>query len=175
MVAFLAAGLLNFAATYGQTYLTSWVGQRALQDLRRQIFRHLQRLSIGFYSRNKAGVLISRMTNDVQALDQLVTDGIVTLFSASLTLIGTAAILLAMDMKLALITFTVFPVLAIASVAFRIASADAYRMTQGEDRLDHLVPPGDAVGRADRARVRPGAAARTASSRASTTRTATPT
>ncbi len=130
MVAFLAAGLLNFAATYGQTYLTSWVGQRALQDLRRQIFRHLQRLSIGFYSRNKAGVLISRMTNDVQALDQLVTDGIVTLFSASLTLIGTAAILLAMDVELALITFTVFPVLAIASVAFRIASADAYRMTR---------------------------------------------
>ena len=130
MVAFLGAGLVNFGATYAQTYLTSWVGQRALQDLRRQIFRHLQRLSIGFYSRNKAGVLISRMTNDVQALDQLVTDGIVTLFSASLTLLGTAAILMAMDMELALITFTVFPVLALASVAFRIASADAYRMTR---------------------------------------------
>ncbi len=65
-----------------QTYLVSWVGQRALQDLRTRIFSHLQSLSIGFYSRNKAGVLISRLTNDVQALDQLVSDGIVTLFSA---------------------------------------------------------------------------------------------
>ena len=59
-----------------------------------RIFAHLQSLSIGFYSRNKAGVLISRLTNDVQALDQLVTDGIVTLFSSTLTLLGTAAILL---------------------------------------------------------------------------------
>ena len=130
MIAFLGAAVVNFGATYAQTYLTSWVGQRALQDLRRQIFRHLQRLSIGFYSRNKAGVLISRMTNDVQALDQLVTDGIVTLFSASLTLLGTAAILLALDVKLALITFSVFPVLALASLAFRIASADAYKATR---------------------------------------------
>ncbi len=130
MIAFLGAAAVNFGATFAQTYLTSWVGQRALQDLRRQIFRHLQRLSIGFYSRNKAGVLISRMTNDVQALDQLVTDGIVTLFSASLTLLGTAAILLALDVKLALITFAVFPVLALASLAFRIASAGAYRATR---------------------------------------------
>ena len=59
-----------------QTYLVDWVGQRALQDLRLRIFAHLQRLSIGFYSRNKAGVLISRLTNDIQALDQLVTDGV---------------------------------------------------------------------------------------------------
>ena len=60
-----------------QTYLINWVGQRALQDLRLELFEHLQRLSIGFYSRNKTGVLISRITNDVQALDQLVTEGIV--------------------------------------------------------------------------------------------------
>ena len=59
------------------------MGQRALQDLRIQIFAHLQTLSIGFYSRNRAGVLVSRMTNDVEALDQLVTDGVVTLFQSS--------------------------------------------------------------------------------------------
>ena len=81
LLVFVGAGL-NWAATYVQTYLVSWVGQRALQDLRTRIFSHFQSLSIGFYSRNKAGVLISRLTNDVQALDQLVTDGIVTLFSA---------------------------------------------------------------------------------------------
>jgi len=130
LIAFLAAAALNWGATYAQTYLVSWIGQRALQDLRTRVFSHLQSLSIGFYSRNKTGVLISRLTNDVQALDQLVTDGIVTLFSASLTLIGTAGILLFLDPELALVTFAVFPVLAVGSVAFRIASADAYRLTR---------------------------------------------
>ena len=81
LIVFVAAALLNWGATYAQTYLINWVGQRALQDLRIELFEHLQRLSIGFYSRNKTGVLISRITNDVQALDQLVTDGMQTLFS----------------------------------------------------------------------------------------------
>ena len=101
-----------------------------LQDLRIQLFAHLQTLSIGFYSRRQAGVIISRLTNDVQALDQLVSDGIVTLFGSSLTLVGTAVILLVLDWQLALITFLVFPVLGIGSVAFRIISADAYRATR---------------------------------------------
>ena len=130
LVLFVVAALVNWGATYVQTYLVSWVGQRALQDLRSTLFEHLQRLSIGFYSRNKAGVIISRLTNDVQALDQLVTDGIVTLFSATLTLIGTAAILVALDPSLALVTFLTFPVLFVASVAFRIASSGAYRLTR---------------------------------------------
>jgi len=130
LIAFLVAAGLNWAATYAQTYLVGWVGQRALQDLRTRVFSHLQSLSIGFYSRNKTGVLISRLTNDVQALDQLVSDGIVTLFSASLTLVGTAGILLFLDAELALVTFAVFPVLALGSLAFRIASSDAYRLTR---------------------------------------------
>ncbi|MDP9134531.1 MAG: ABC transporter ATP-binding protein, partial [Actinomycetota bacterium] len=129
-IAFLGAAAINFAGTYAQTYLTSWIGQRALADLRRRIFAHLQTLSIGFYSRNRSGVLISRLTNDVQALDALVTDGIVTLFAATLTLFGTAAILVALDPGLALVTFLVFPVLFGASIAFRIASAGAYRLTR---------------------------------------------
>ncbi len=130
LIVFIAAALINWVATYAQTYLVNWVGQRALQDLRERIFSHLQRLSIGFYSRNKTGVLISRLTNDVQALDQLVTDGVVTLFSSTLTLLGTAAILLFLDAELALITFLTFPVLAVGSVAFRLASAGAYRLTR---------------------------------------------
>jgi ATP-binding cassette subfamily B protein len=130
LIVFIAAALINWVATYAQTYLVNWVGQRALQDLRERIFAHLQRLSIGFYSRNKTGVLISRLTNDVQALDQLVTDGVVTLFSSTLTLLGTAAILLLLDAELALITFLTFPVLAVGSVAFRLASAGAYRLTR---------------------------------------------
>jgi len=127
---FVLAATVNWVATYAQTYLVNRVGQRALQDLRVRIFAHLQRLSIGFYSRNRAGVVISRLTNDVQALDQLVTDGVVTLFSSTLTLVGTAAILLLMDVELALLTFLCFPVLALGSVVFRLVSASAYRRTR---------------------------------------------
>jgi ABC-type multidrug transport system fused ATPase/permease subunit len=130
VIAFVTAAVLNWGASYVQTYLINWVGQRALQDLRVEVFEHLQRLSIGFYSRNRAGVLISRLTNDVQALDQLVTEGISTLFSATLTLVGTAVILVVLDPGLALITFLTFPVLLVASVAFRLASAGAYRLTR---------------------------------------------
>jgi ABC-type multidrug transport system fused ATPase/permease subunit len=130
VVAFIASALIYWGATYAQTYLVGWVGQRVLQDLRIQLFAHLQSLSIGFYSRRQAGVIISRVTNDVQALDQLVSDGIVTLFGASLTLVGTAVILVVLDWQLALLTFLVFPVLGIGSFAFRIISADAYRATR---------------------------------------------
>ncbi len=130
VVLFLVAALLNWAATYAETFLINWIGQRALQDLRLQIFSHLQRLSIGFHSRNKAGVLISRITNDVEALDQLVTDGIATLFGSSLTLLGTTAILVALDPGLALVTFSVFPILLAGSLAFRIVSSGAYRLTR---------------------------------------------
>jgi ATP-binding cassette subfamily B protein len=130
VAAFVVSALLYWAATYAQTYLVGWIGQRVLQDLRIQLFAHLQSLSIGFYSRRQAGVIISRLTNDVQALDQLVSDGIVTLFGSSLTLVGTAAILVVLDWQLALLTFLVFPVLGIGSVAFRIVSADAYRATR---------------------------------------------
>ena len=130
LIVFVGAALLNWGATYVQTFLINWVGQRALQDLRIQIFRHLQRLSIGFYSRNKAGVLISRLTNDVQALDQLVTEGMQTLFSSTLTLVGITVILLLLDPALALVTFLTFPLLLIGSVLFRLASSGAYRLTR---------------------------------------------
>jgi ATP-binding cassette, subfamily B, bacterial len=130
VIAFVAAAVVNWGAAWMETYLVNWVGQRALQDLRIQIFSHLQRLSIGFYSRNRAGVLISRLTNDVEALDQLVTDGIYTIFSAGLTLIGTAVILVVLDWHLALVTFAAFPILLGASLLFRIKSAGAYRATR---------------------------------------------
>ncbi len=130
VAAFLASAVIYAVATYAQTYLVGWVGQRALQDLRLQLFAHLQRLSIGFYSRNRAGVIISRITNDVEALDQLVSDGIATLFQSGLMLIGVVVILFVMDSKLALLTFIALPLLALGALAFRIASADAYRLTR---------------------------------------------
>nr|MBA3747001.1 ABC transporter ATP-binding protein [Solirubrobacterales bacterium] len=130
VVAFVVSALVLWGATYLQTYLVGWVGQRALQDLRLQIFAHLQSQPIGFYERRQAGQLISRMTNDVQALDSLVTDSVVTLFQSSLMLIGTMAILAWLDLELALLTFLIFPVMALGSLAFRVVSADAYKRTR---------------------------------------------
>jgi ABC-type multidrug transport system fused ATPase/permease subunit len=130
VAAFLASALIYLVMSYAQTYLVGWVGQRTLQDLRLQLFSHLQRLSIGFYSRNRAGVIISRITNDVEALDQLVEDGLATLIQSGLMLIGVVVILFVMDSHLALLTFLALPLLALGGVAFRIASADAYRLTR---------------------------------------------
>jgi ABC-type multidrug transport system fused ATPase/permease subunit len=127
---FLLSAIVYGVATYAQTYLVGWVGQRALQDLRLKLFAHLQSLSIGFYSRNIAGVVISRMTNDVEALDQLVEDGLATLIQSSLTLLGVVIILLVLDFHLALLTFLSLPLLFAGALAFRIASADAYRRTR---------------------------------------------
>jgi ATP-binding cassette subfamily B protein len=87
-------------------------------------------MPVGFYERRSAGVLISRMTNDVDALNSLVTDTIVTLFQATLTLLGSIVILLLLDWQLALLVFLIFPVMAVASLLFRIASADAYKRTR---------------------------------------------
>jgi ABC-type multidrug transport system fused ATPase/permease subunit len=128
--AFLLSAVLVWVMTYAQTYLVGWVGQRALADLRIRIFTHLQSLPIGFYESRPAGVLISRMTNDVEALDSLVTDSVVTLFQSGLTLIGTVVILVSLDVKLALITFCIFPLLAAGSLWFRLTSAGAFRRTR---------------------------------------------
>jgi len=125
--AFVAAGLLNWIAGYAQTYYTGWVGERMLADLRSQLFRHLQKLSLGFYERNRAGVIISRLTNDVEALDQLVTDGVTSLVQNSLTLLGTAIALFIFDWRLALATLSVIPLMSIATVLFRVRSTRAYR------------------------------------------------
>jgi ATP-binding cassette subfamily B protein len=130
VVLFIVSALVVWGTSYIQTYLTNWVGQRALQDLRLDIFRHLQEMPVGFYERRPAGVLISRMTNDVEALESMVTDSITTLFQATLTLIGSIAILLWFDVELALLTFIIFPVMAVGSLAFRLASADAFRRTR---------------------------------------------
>ncbi len=130
VIAFLVSALLVWAATYAQTYLVGWVGQRALADLRIRIFEHLQSQPIGFYESRPAGVLISRMTNDVEALESLVTDSVVTLFQSGLTLIGAIGVLLYLDVDLALLTFCVVPFVAGASIWFRLVSAGAFRRTR---------------------------------------------
>ncbi|HEU5104921.1 MAG TPA: ABC transporter ATP-binding protein [Solirubrobacterales bacterium] len=130
VVAFVAVSVIYAAATYLQTYMVGWIGTRVLQDLRERVFTHIQSMSIGFFTRRSPGVLISRMTNDIEALNQLVTTGVVTMFSSTLTLFGVVVILLLLDVKLALITFLTFPLLAIASLVFRVVSAGTYRATR---------------------------------------------
>ncbi len=127
VTAFVFISIAGVVFSYGQTYFTGWTGERMLADLRDHLFRHLQRLSLGFFERNRAGVLISRITNDVEALDQLVTDGFTSLIQNTLTLVGAAVILFILSWKLALATLVVIPALAIASVIFRKKSGTSYR------------------------------------------------
>jgi len=127
VVAFLAVGIAAFALSGAQTYFTGWVGERALADLRIDLFRHLQRLSLGFYERNRTGAIVSRITNDVEALDQLVTDGISSLVQNGLVLAGTVVVLFLLDWRLALATLSVLPAMWLVTVWFRSRSNRAYR------------------------------------------------
>src|SRR5205823_8829602 len=127
VAAFVAAGLATIGTSAAQTYFTGWTGERILADLRTRLFRHLQRLSLGYYERNRAGVIISRLTNDVEALDQLVTDGVSSLVQNTLTLLGTAVLLFFLDWRLALASMTVMPLMTLATAWFRKRSGRAYR------------------------------------------------
>jgi ABC-type multidrug transport system fused ATPase/permease subunit len=124
---FLVAGFATLVTSAAQTYFTGWTGERILADLRNKLFRHLQGLSLGFFERNRAGVIISRLTNDVDALDQLVTDGVTTLVQNTLLLLGSAVVLFWLDWRLALATLSVIPAMAIGTAIFRIRSSRAYR------------------------------------------------
>jgi ABC-type multidrug transport system fused ATPase/permease subunit len=127
VVAFVAAGFAAFVLSGLQTYLTGWVGERALADLRIRLFRHLQRLSLGFFERNRTGATVSRITNDIEALDQLLTDGLSSLVQNGLVLVGTAVVLFLLDWRLALATVIVLPLMAGATAWFRARSNRAYR------------------------------------------------
>jgi len=127
VAAFLAAALAAFALSSVQTYFAGWVGERALADLRIDLFRHLQRLSLGYYERNRTGAIVSRITNDVEALDQLVTDGVSSLVQNGLVLVGTVVVLFVLDWRLALATLTVLPLMALVTAWFRRRSNRAYR------------------------------------------------
>ena len=119
-------GLAGIGLGRVETYLTGWVGERVLNDLRTDLFRHLQTLSLGYFERRRTGVLISRLTNDVEALQQLVTDGITSTVRNVLTLVVAGGILLVLDWRLALATVVVFPAMAVMTFVFRGQSARAY-------------------------------------------------
>jgi ABC-type multidrug transport system fused ATPase/permease subunit len=130
VVLLMAAGLIGWVAGFWQSFLASWVGERVLLDLRTDTFRHLMRLELGYHERTPTGRSVSRLTSDIEALDQLVTDGATSLVINGLTFIGVTAILFAYDWQLALLTFAIFPALAIGTTLFRIYSTRAYRRTR---------------------------------------------
>src|SRR6201997_2206514 len=122
-------GLLIFAFVleFLQTYFMQWTGQMVMFDLRSQIFRHLQRMHIGFYDKNPVGRLVTRVTTDVDALNEMFTSGVVSIFEDLFVLAGILAIMLCMDWKLALITFAVLPLIFWATMVFRVKVRDSYR------------------------------------------------
>ncbi len=117
----------GFLARWSHSYLMQFVGQRVMADLRMQMFTHLQDLSTGFFTRTPVGRLVTRVTNDVDALNELITSGVVAIFGDAFMLAGIMGVMLWMDWRLALATFSVLPVVYAISERFRIRSREAYR------------------------------------------------
>src|SRR6266700_304703 len=125
----LYVGLLafSFGLEFLQTYFMQWTGQKVMFDLRSQIFRHLQHMHIGFYDKNPVGRLVTRVTTDVDALNEMFTAGVVSIFEDVFVLAGIVWIMLRMNSNLALLTFAVLPLIAIATKLFRDKVRDSYR------------------------------------------------
>jgi ATP-binding cassette, subfamily B, multidrug efflux pump len=126
-IAYFGALLFAFALEYGQQILTTWLGQRIMFDLRRQIFAHLQRQGLRFFDRNPVGRLMTRVTNDVEVLNQLFSAGIVTVFGDVFTLVFIVGVMLWMDWRLALVALAVMPFVIIVASVFRSKVREAYR------------------------------------------------
>jgi ATP-binding cassette, subfamily B, multidrug efflux pump len=123
---FLAALLLEFLIEYGQTLLTTYLGQRVMYDLRMQIFAHLQRLSISYFDRNPVGRLMTRVTSDVETLNELFSSGVVTVFGDVFTLVAIMGMMLLIDWRLALVTFAVIPLVWLTARIFRRRVREAF-------------------------------------------------
>jgi ABC-type multidrug transport system fused ATPase/permease subunit len=129
-VAYLALAGLQFLAGRVEVLTVAAVGQRVLYAVRNQLFRHVQALSLDFYERERTGRLVARMTADIEAMSDLVTDGLVTLVTSLVTLVGVAVILVALDWRLAVATLAVAPFIALAARGYRRWSAAAYRQVR---------------------------------------------
>ncbi len=124
---YLSLLVLTFVFEFLQTYFMQWTGQKVMFDLRSQIFRHLQHMHVAFYDRNPVGRLVTRVTTDVDALNEMFTSGVVSIFEDLFVLAGILGIMLCMNWKLALITFAVLPFIVIATKIFRDKVRDSYR------------------------------------------------
>jgi ATP-binding cassette subfamily B protein len=124
---YLLALTLAFAVRYAQLYVLAMTGQRVMLDLRRQIYEHLQRLHVGYFDRNPVGRLMTRVTTDVDAVNELFTSGVVTVFGDLFTLFGIMGVMLYMNWKLALVTFSVIPLFFLVTNWFRRGSRQSFR------------------------------------------------
>ncbi len=122
------AGL--YVATAGQQYMLSWVGQRVLANMRSDLFKHLQRLSLSYHDTHIVGVTVSRVMNDVATINELLSQGIITLLGDTLILVGIIVIMLSMNYKLALLTFIVLPLMVLATIWFSTRARVAFRETR---------------------------------------------
>ncbi len=121
-----------YGATAGQHYLLSWVGQKVLATLRSQLFHHLQRLPIGYHDTHIIGVTVSRVVNDVGVINDLLSQGLVTLIGDTLLLVGIITVMVSMSPKLALLAFTVLPLMVLATVVFARFAQSAFRKTRAQ-------------------------------------------
>src|SRR5271154_5796179 len=124
---YLGSLLLSFVLEFIQTYLMQWTGQKIMFDLRRQIFGHLQRMHIGFYDRNPVGRLVTRLTSDVDALNEMFTSGVFAIFEDVFVLAGIVIVMLRMSWWLALLSFAVLPLILVVTRIFRKHVRDSYR------------------------------------------------
>jgi ATP-binding cassette subfamily B multidrug efflux pump len=124
---YLAVQLGSFALEYLQTWTLQMTGQRIMFDLRMQIYSHLQRLDLRFYDRNPVGRLMTRVTTDVDVLNDLFTGGVVSVFGDVFTLVGIMVVLIVMDWRLALIAFSVLPLIVVVAQWFRRNVRESYR------------------------------------------------
>ena len=124
---FLGSLALSGVLEYARTILTTWIGQNVMLDLRREIFGHLQRLRLAYFDRNPVGRLMTRVTSDVEVLNEMFTSGVVTIFGDVFTVAFIMVAMLAMDWRLALVTFSVLPLVFIAALLFRRKVREAYR------------------------------------------------
>ena len=124
---YLGALFLAFVVRFGQVYLLQMTGQKVMMDLRREIYAHLQRLHVAFFDQNPVGRLMTRVTTDVDAVNELFTSGVVTVFGDLFTLFGIMGVMMAMNWKLALVTFSVIPLFFVVTNWFRAGSRATFR------------------------------------------------
>jgi ATP-binding cassette subfamily B protein len=124
---YLGLQIAIFFFEFAQTYYMQWTGQKVMYDLRSQIFRHLQGMHVAFYDKNPVGRLVTRVTTDVDALNEMFTSGVVSIFEDVFVLAGIIGIMLYMNWRLALITFAVLPLIFMATMVFRKKVRDSYR------------------------------------------------
>lgn len=127
VIIFFSTLLLAFVISYFQIYVMAYVGQRVMFDLRMQIFRHLQKKEIAYFDKNPVGRLMTRLTSDVEVLNETFTSGVVAIFLDLFTLVGIMIVLCYLNLRLAVVTFTVLPFLFVAAMIFRTRVRQTYR------------------------------------------------